>query len=54
MTDASEVDRLRAEVSALRRKLRRPARAACKRCEGTGRQPGLHNMCGRCGGSGHE
>ena len=27
---------------------------ACKRCKGSGRQPGLHNSCGRCGGSGKE
>lgn len=26
----------------------------CRRCRGTGRQPGLFNACGRCGGTGVE
>lgn len=28
--------------------------AACKRCKGSGRQPGLFNACGRCRGTGVE
>lgn len=36
------------------RQIRRASKPACKRCKGTGRQPGLHNQCGRCGGSGKE
>lgn len=33
---------------------RQAAIPACKRCKGSGRQPGLHNACGRCWGTGKE
>lgn len=40
---------------AQRRALREAATTMpCKRCKGSGRQPGLYNACGRCSGTGEE
>jgi DnaJ-class molecular chaperone len=49
-------DNVAAELAALRRRVtelenRKPP---CKRCKGSGKQPGLHNKCGRCWGTGED
>lgn len=54
MSIEEEMAELRREVAALRQQVRRPRKNACKRCNGSGKQPGLHNSCGRCRGSGVE
>ena len=55
-TEATDAEKLSAQLAGMQRRItalenRKPT---CKRCKGTGKQPGLHNKCGRCWGSGFE